>query len=71
MRITEALSRAADHARANNLALPEIETDRRTAQLLGDLISQDLGSPMVAMVKLGMGDGVVAMFDGVKIKARS
>jgi hypothetical protein len=60
-----------DDARRNNRPLPIIETDMETARLLRDLLMRE-ATPDVAISRDNPEYvfGVVAMYDGVKIKGR-
>ena len=65
------LSAIADDARLDGRELPVIETDRMTAQYLANMLKMEMSADMVLRHDHPENAfGVIAMFDGVKIKER-
>lgn len=69
--LCQVLSRLGDEARRDRRALPVIETDMETAYELDRMLKQEL-SPDVGLPRdhPERAFGIIAMYDGVKIKGR-
>jgi hypothetical protein len=67
--LADVLARLGDQARRENRPLPIIETDRATAHHLADMLASEIFDDVrVRHDNPETAFGIVAMFDGVKIK---
>jgi hypothetical protein len=69
--LRDVLTYIADNARLKNLPLPQLQTDRGTADFLADMLQNEISHDvLITRDAPEYQFGVVAMYDGIKIIGR-
>jgi hypothetical protein len=69
--LRDVLTYIADNSRRENLPLPQLQTDRSTANFLADMLQNEVSHDvLITRDAPEYQFGVVAMYDGIKIIGR-